>query len=214
LKDQANQTVATWQTTVNTNTSPDGSIPFSLPFSINQTGALGPLDGAFWFEGVVTVHTTAGDLGRHVFAFSSTDPLSCPSNTGCPGTPGFWKNAAKHPFPASVQATGLNIGGVQYTATQLMAILQANGGDAVTILGKQLVAALLNRAAAAIMNPSAEVAITTAEALLSANSLNLLTSDVEPSTTLGQALIAQATVLAGYNNANFQTCVEGSGLIF
>jgi hypothetical protein len=138
--------------------------------------------------------------------------LSC-GGTGCPATIGFWKNQAKHPFPDSVQQSGLTIGGVHYSATQLLTILNRNGGNAVAILGKQLVGALLNIAAGGKHNTTADAAISTANTLLQANNLNLVTSFVAPSTTLGQALLTQAAILNGYNNGDFHTCSDGSGLI-
>jgi|SRR5579862_6061143 len=141
--------------------------------------------------------------------------LDCPATTGgCPATIGFWKNKnGKHPFPATIQADGLTIGGVLYSAADLHTILNnTGGGNAVTILGTQLVGALVNKAAGATDNPLADAAITDAETALSSNSLNLLTSKVKPSSPLGQELIADEVVLDGYNNSNFGTCSEGSGL--
>jgi hypothetical protein len=141
--------------------------------------------------------------------------LDCPATTGgCPATIGFWKNKnGKHPFPATIQADGLTIGGVLYSASDLHTILNnTGGGNAVTILGAQLVGALVNKAAGATDNALADAAITDAETALSSNSLNLLTSDVKPSSPLGQELLADEVVLDGYNNSNFGTCSEGSGL--
>jgi hypothetical protein len=94
----------------------------------------------------------------------------------------------------------------------LYTILNNNGGNAVAILGRQLVGALLNLAAGAKDNATADVAITTAESLLKANNLNLLTSSVDPSSTLGQALLTQEGILDGYNSSDFNTCSEGAGL--
>ena len=141
--------------------------------------------------------------------------LDCPATTGgCPATIGFWKNKnGKHPFPATIQANGLTIGGVLYSAADLHTILNnTGGGNAVTILGAQLVGALVNLAAGAQHNALADAAITDAETALSSNSLNLLTSNVKPSSPLGQELLADATVLDGYNSSDFGTCSEGSGL--
>ena len=144
---------------------------------------------------------------------STSVDLMCSTGTGCPATIGFWKNTKKHPFPASVASGGLTIGGVTYSASQLLTILNNNGGNAVAILGRQLVGALLNIVAGATDNPAADAAIANAESLLSTNSLNLLTSNVAPSSTLGKALLADEAVLNSYNNANFGTCTdEGSGL--
>jgi hypothetical protein len=60
---------------------------------------------------------------------------------------------------------------------------------------------------------AADGTIKTAETLLQANNLSLLTSVVDPSTALGQALLRPASVLDGYNSADFNTCSEGSGLV-
>jgi hypothetical protein len=141
--------------------------------------------------------------------------LDCPAVTGgCPATFGFWKNCKKHPFPASVQASGLTIGGVTYTPGQLYTILgQPGGGNAVRILGVQLVAALLNVAAGGQDNPTADSAIADAENALMTNSLNLLTSTIKPSSTLGKELTSDAGVLNDYNSANSGMCSnEGSDL--
>ncbi len=135
--------------------------------------------------------------------------LDCAAASACPATIGFWKH---HAFPPAVEASGLSIGGVTYTPSQLLTILNANGGNAVVILGRQLVGALLNLAAGGIDNPTADAAISNAETLLSSNSLNLLTSDVKPSSTLGQELLNDEGVLNNYNSANFNSCSEGSGL--
>jgi hypothetical protein len=140
-------------------------------------------------------------------------PASC-GGTACPATIGFWKNTAKHPFPAAVQSGGLTIGGVLYSAADLLTILSATGsGNAVAILGKQLVGALLNKAAGAKDNAPADAAIADAENLLMMNGLNLLTSNVAPGSTLGKALLVDEVVLDSYNSADFGTCSEGSGLI-
>lgn len=161
-------------------------------------------------SGKATLTSSGSTVAINVNGSSST-ALTC-SGKGCPATIGFWKNQAKHPFPDSVQQSGLTIGGVTYSAQDLLAILNRNGGNAVAILGKQLVGALLNLAAGAKHNATADGAIKTAETLLQANELNLLTSVVPPSTVLGQQLLAPATVLDGYNSADFNTCSEGSGL--
>jgi hypothetical protein len=49
--------------------------------------------------------------------------------------------------------------------------------------------------------------------MLASNSLNLLTSYVDPSSPLGQLLLKDATTLDGYNLADFNTCSENSGLV-
>ena len=183
-------------------------------FTATETQPWGPLTQAY---------TLAGTASLFSFEYlNSTIPidfnripttLSCFVGTVCPATPGFWKNQKQHPFPNSIQASGLTIAGVTYSASSLYTILSNNGGNAVAILGRHLVAARLNLAAGAVHNPMADAAIATAESLLQANNLNLVTSSVDPSTSLGQALLAPATVLDTYNNANFHTCSEAAGLV-
>ena len=156
--------------------------------------------------------TSSGSTVTVVINGSSSATLTC-GGTGCPATIGFWKNTAKHPFPDLVQQNGLTIGGVKYSAADLVTILNSNGGNAVAILGRQLVGALLNLAAGAKHNIAADAAISTAETLLHTNRLNLLTSSVDPSTTLRQALLVQESILDKYNSADFNSCSEGSGLV-
>jgi hypothetical protein len=155
--------------------------------------------------GCVSIRPVEGTLAQGTYTISPQ-----PSAAGCPATLGFWKH---HPFPNSVQQSGLTIGGVPYSAANLLTILDSKGGNAVVILGRQLVGALLNLAAGGVHNNSADAAITLAGTLLQANNLNLLTSVVAPSSQLGQALLIPEVVLDGYNSANFNTCSEGSGLV-
>ena len=195
---------------------PENIIDINGHYAACQTMSLGPLTQDYTLAGTATLFNITMNWPHNTISivFNPTETTGCiPPPGGCPGTIGFWKNQSVHPFPSAVQSGGLTIAGVHYSAADLYTILNKKGGDAVTILGKQLVGALLNKAAGGVDNPAADTAITTAEALLLANSLNLLTSSVDPSTTLGQSLIAQATILAGYNNANFSTCSEGAGLI-
>jgi len=194
-------------------TTVSGTIPFTAngtasTQTVTKTWPTTPLTTNCSVTGSAEL-TSSGSTVAITFNGSTSVTLTC-GGTACPATIGFWKH---HAFPDSVQTSGLLIGGVTYSAADLLTILNNNGGNAVAILGRQLVGALLNLAASAKHNPAADAAITTAEALLQANSLNLLTSDVDPSTTLGQALLAQEVTLDGYNSADFHTCSENSGLI-
>jgi hypothetical protein len=158
--------------------------------------------------------TSSGSTVPITFGGANSIVLSC-GGTGCPATIGFWKNQKKHPFPVSVQASGLTIGGVTYTASQLLTILSnPSTGNAVAILGHQLVGALINFAAGAKHNATADAAIADAQSLLQNNSLNLLTSTVSPSSSLGGQLTSDASTLDGYNTADFNTCSEGSSPSF
>ncbi len=178
----------------------------------NGTWPGAPLSGTFTLSGTCTLTSSGSTVP---ITFNGGNPTLTCGGTGCPATIGFWKNAAKHPFPASIQSSGLSIGGVTYTAAQLLTILKnPSTGNAVAILGRQLVGALINLAAGAQHNATADAAIADAESLLLNNSLNLLTSHVSPSSTLGGELTADGTTLDGYNGADFNTCTEGSGLNF
>ena len=193
-------------------TTVSGSIPFTAGATtstqtVTKPWSTTPLTTNCTATGTATL-TSSGSTVNITFNGSTSVALNC-GGTACPATIGFWKH---HEFPDSVQTSGLTIGGVTYSAADLLTILNRNGGNAVAILGKQLVGALLNLAAGAKHNAAADAAIATAEALLQANSLNLLTSDVAPSTTLGQALLAPASILDRYNSADFNTCSESSGL--
>jgi hypothetical protein len=182
----------------------------SGPFDVTTSGSLGPLTQAYTItSSSAALFGGATQQNAIPIVFTSTTVM-CGGGGGCPATIGFWKH---HTFPSPVLTAGLVIGGVTYTPADLLEILNSPGhGNAVTILGPQLVAALLNKAAGAADNSTADAAITTAEALLSTNKLNLLTSIVAPSSSLGQALIAQAAILDGYNNGNFHTCTDAQGL--
>src|SRR5215469_99997 len=189
-----------------------GTIKFTAGSSSATVGATGtwpgaPLTAPFTVTGSATL-TSSGSTVPITFNGADSVALTC-GGTGCPATIGFWKH---HAFPNSVQSSGLTIGGVTYTAANLLTILNNNAGNAVVILGRQLVGALLNLAAGAKHNANADAAIANAESLLKSNSLNLLTSFVAPSSALGQELLADEAVLDKYNSADFNTCSEGSGL--
>ena len=175
-------------------------------FDVTTTGSLGPLTQTYTITSPsATLFSGSTAQNTVSIAFTSTT-VACGGAGSCPATFGFWKH---HVFPAAVLTSGLTIGGVTYSASELKTILNNPGqGNAITILSPQLVAALLNKAAGAVDNSTADAAINTAETLLSTNSLNLLHSVVEPSSPLGQALITQASILDGYNNGNFHSCQE------
>jgi hypothetical protein len=143
---------------------------------VTFTHALGPFTQVETItSGTATLFAGNTPKNTVTIVFAST-LISCGGSGRCPATFGFWKH---HEFPTVVRTLGLNIGGVTYSASDLLVILNnPGGGNAIHILGPQLVAALLNKAAGAVDNSTADGAIITAEDLLSAHSLNLLTSFV------------------------------------
>jgi hypothetical protein len=149
------------------------------------------------------------DLADTGYQLEGSTALQC-AGGGCPATFGFWKH---HPFPSSMFSGGLtSIGCMTYDAATLLAILNksAGGGNAVIILGHQLIAAIANYDAGGNQTPEATAAIGSAIALLCANNINLSTSFVQSGTTLGQQMTALASTLDTYNSSA-PTC-EGSGL--
>jgi hypothetical protein len=180
------------------------SLSLTSPFPLTQVYSIVP--------GSATATLVYFSVTHNSVPITFTSPtVTCGSLGGgaCPATIGYWKH---HAFPSSVQTSGLTIGVVTYTPSELLDILNSNGGNAAVILGRQLVGALLNEAAGGKDNSTADAAILTSEALLTTNNVNLLTSHVDPSSSLGQALLAQESILDKYNSADFNTCSEGSGL--
>jgi len=219
LDDNVAYTVAYMVTLTPTSGTPvviSGSISLNFPGtqqSFPYTAMTsGPVTGAVSGYTVSGMATLNGPEHNTVpISFSSKTVNCTTSGGGCPATFGYWKN---HAFPSGVVTSGLTIGGVTYTAAELEHVLETSpqGGNAVIILGHQLIAALLNESAGAVDNPIANGAITSAESLLENNSLNLLTSDVHSGSTLGAELLVPEGVLNDYNSANFNSCSEGSGL--
>jgi hypothetical protein len=196
------------------------SFPLSFPMSAGQSfsytaSATGSVTGTvtgYTISGSATFTSSDGSTNTVPISFSSST-VTCKTTTGggCPATFGYWKN---HAFPSGVVTNGLTIGGVTYTAAELLGVLKTPdaGGNAVITLGHQLIAALLNESAGATDNPIADAAITSAQSLLETNSLNLQTSDIHSGTTLGGELLVPAGILNSYNSSNFNSCSEGSGL--
>jgi hypothetical protein len=120
-----------------------------------------------------------------------------PPPSVCPLTLGYWKNH-QSAWPKSV-VFPYTIGGVSYTAANFETILSTppKGGNAVQILGMQLIAAILNVANGAPATPL----IAQANTLLAANNINLLTSTVHASTVLGQQLVSLGSTLNDYNSS-------------
>jgi hypothetical protein len=94
----------------------------------------------------------------------------------------------------------------------LLAILNDNnaGGNAVTILGHQLIAAIANYDAGGKQTAAATAAIGSAIALLCANNIDMTTAFVQSGTTLGKQLTDLANTLDAYNSSA-PSC-EGNGL--
>lgn len=152
----------------------------------------------------------AGNPG--LYQLEGASLVACPpaTGTGCPATQGFWKHH-------SILTAPLTIGGVSYTNAQLVTILNTapQGGNAALILMHQLIAAVANEAAGAQHTAAADAAISQAEGLIAANSLNFNSPTfVDSNSTLGAQMIALANILDNYNSAVGLNCSEASGLTF
>jgi hypothetical protein len=199
-----------------------GNLVFSTaPFSGDATSSFSTTSPFSMTEELIFAlganGTGDGDFEANVFLQ--------PAGGGCPATIGFWKNAKKHPFPSTLMFP-VTIAGVQYSSADFYTILSGDtsGGNAVAIMGKQLIGALLNIAAGAVHSGTVDTAITNAETLLLVGlpgnnppgvvfPINMTSAFVQSSTALGTAMTTVAGTLDGYNNANFDTCSEGTGLM-
>jgi hypothetical protein len=168
--------------------------------------------------GTITSLASPFSLTQHIvisvgansnFNFTTSQVLTptVAPGTACPMSPGFWKN---HPFPAALTFP-VTIGGIPYSSADFKNILNnPGGGNAVQILGFQLVAALANAANGATVPASIAVTIAHAEGLLSGPPSISMGSTVTvppspldfiaPSSTLGQQMVADAAVLDTFNN--------------
>jgi hypothetical protein len=180
--------------------TPDQLKPFTGQLLVpDETGII----SAFSAPGVFTTYTTTADQ------LEGSALLQCTS-TGCPATFGYWKH---HAFPSSMFSGGTtSIGCVNYSSAALLAILNQNngGGNAVTILGHQLIAAIANYDAGGAQTTAATTAIGSAISLLCANNINMSTSFVGSGTPLGQQMTALSVTLDAYNSS--ASGCEGNGL--
>lgn len=188
---------------INNNTATNGAILAYTP------AQLAPFVGQFLVPDETTKVISAYSGPGMFTTFSTTTYqleasaiLQCPTTAnGCPATFGFWKH---HPFPSSMFVNGLaTIGCQTYTRQALLDILNDNnaGGNAVTILGHQLIAAIANYAAGGRQTQAATMAIAQANNLLCANHINLSTDFVQSGTTLGAQMTTLAGILDAYNSS-------------
>ncbi len=119
---------------------------------------------------------------------------ACP----CPLSQGFWRT-----HPELWPVTSLTLGTINYTQTQLLAIMGLPpGGNALVTLDLQLIAAKLNVANGAC--PPADViqALTIADLLIDGlNPLPPTSNVVPPGSVLGQQMVAVAAILEAWNTS-------------
>jgi hypothetical protein len=185
-------------------TSATGFTPYQINFSskfYNETVA----------DLINKANQTDGVINAVTFTANPTAPLSAQNSGGCPATKGFWNNANQHPFPATLTFP-LTLGGILYSKSDFYAILGASGnGNAVNIMGSQLIAAILNIAASGKTN--AAILIATNQALGYLTGINMTTGYVASTSALGQQMLAVKDTLESYNSGFFGTCQDGTGLL-
>jgi hypothetical protein len=143
--------------------------------------------------------------GKGKSAFSnilSCSTLSCEAELACTYTQGYWRTHGPIPtgnnsyvWPASVQENGLSLGGVVYTADQLLSILNTPAqGNGLLALAHQLIAAKLN-----ILNGTDDSAI--ALNIISADKLigSLVIPPVGSGSLETSKTSSLTTALANYN---------------
>jgi hypothetical protein len=186
-------------------TSATGSTPYQINFSsrfYNETVA----------DLIAKANQADGIVNAVTFTANPVAPLSAQNQvSGCPATRGFWSNAKQHPFPASLTFP-ITLGGISYNKNDFYAILGASGnGNAVSIMGSQLITAILNIAANGQSNAAILNAI--AQALGYVNGINMVTGYVASTSPLGQQMLSVKDTLEAYNSGFFGTCTDGTGLL-
>ena len=180
-----------------------GVIPNGSPVSFSFNVAA----GATFVVVVAEVTANAGCAGYKVEIFglcpSSPTPTPTPARGPCPLTQGFWKN-----HPSAWPVTTLTLGGTSYTQVQLLAILNTPvHGDASLNLAHQLIATLLSIAHGSDATPIAST-VAHAQTLLTGCAIPC---GVRASSTLGQQMTADASLLDAYNNGQL---TPGCGATF
>jgi uncharacterized membrane protein len=121
-------------------------------------------------------------------------PVSVPVPFACPLGQGFWKN-----HPNAWPVSSLTLGSQTYSRAELLNILNTPvREDASLILADQLIVTKLNIADGSDPTP-VSATIADADRLLSGFA-GKLPYNVRPSSTIGQAMVNDATVLESYNN--------------
>jgi hypothetical protein len=126
---------------------------------------------------------------------------------GCVRTQGFWGNSPQGQQLLRTLVPGtLTLGETAYTANQLLAILgtpvatPGPGANALLILAKQLIAARLNQLAGANVS-TISAALEEADDLIDDLVIPPVGSgNVAPSSSLGQSMVAVASLLDDFNN--------------
>jgi hypothetical protein len=134
-----------------------------------------------------------GDANGQASAWSSTIESTTDDDDNCTFTIGYWKN-----HPEAWPVGSLTLGTVNYTAAELLSILNTPaGGNGLIILCHQLIATKLNVAQGADPTPVAAT-ITASDAQIG----GLVCPPVGTDFLLPASTSVKATILDNYNNGN------------
>jgi len=198
VTNQDSATVSVIDTSINT-------VVASVPVGSGPVGVAVTPDGMHVYvtnfrEATVSVIATATDsvvatvsVGSGPVAVAITP---APVTSACPLGQGFWKKQT-----GLWPVTSLNLGGLTYSQTELLAILEAPvRGNASLILARQLIAAKLNTANGSVGVPISST-VAHADNLLSQFAVKL-PHNVRTSSAIGKQMVNDATVLDRYNNGS------------
>ena len=116
------------------------------------------------------------------------------TNGPCPHSQGYWKNN-----PRLWPVSSLTLGSQTYSKTELLNLLKnSTTSDASVILARQLIAAKLNIANGSDGTPVSSTT-TDADSLLS-QFAGKLPYKVKTASSIGKAMVKDATILNNYNN--------------
>jgi hypothetical protein len=134
-----------------------------------------------------------GDANGEASAWSASIESSTDDDDNCTFTQGYWKN-----HPEAWPVASLMLGSVNYTAAELLSILNTPaGGNGLLILAHQLIATKLNVANGADPTPVA-ADIAAADAMIGA----LIIPPIGAGFLAPATVTALATTLDNYNNGN------------
>lgn len=185
------------------NDSPTSSYTVSVPLSDFPAAVCD--ETVFFLQAHAALDCTASGGGQEsayagAFKGNVAYTLQCPPppEEGCTLTQGYWKN-----HPEDWGLSGVELGGVQYSQPDALAILHTpTGGDASLILSHQLIAAKLNINVGGASSSSVDATVAAADAWLAANADadGLLPFGVPSASAAGADGVALSAILDDYNN--------------
>jgi hypothetical protein len=199
--------------------SPNASGTISFSGSLGSPTAVFTVSAGPHIYGAQKTYTLTVTINHEGLVSTVSDTVTVGPPPPAQGQ-GYWQNHSAWSVGAlamdgfsyngtgSASTTMITLGGMAYTESQLLTVLQANtGGNALLILADQLIAAVLNVASGAAHSAKTDSTIADANSLLT--NYNLYTAatkkspTVNTSSTLGAKMVKDANYLAGYDNGQY-----------